>query len=156
MVTINFLHSFSLFCVLFLLNNFKRYCWIHWFSFDWVSESELFIFCVEFILSVMLFFNFKNFIWFYLNFLSLSEFLTVFYCFPDLCKFFTCVLLYLSKHPRTITLIFFSGNSCMSISLGSVTEWLLCSFGDVIFPWFVVIPIPLHRCLHMYRSLHLF
>lgn len=44
-------------------------------------------------------------------------------------------------------------NLYISISLGSITRSLLHSFGDIVFPWFFIIPIVLHRCLQNYRDL---
>lgn len=74
-----------------------------------------------------------------------------FLCFLSLCwisQFFSCIVFlisvsYLSMFSysslimlKTIILNSLSGNLCISISLGAVTESLLCSFYVVVFPWF--------------------
>ena len=66
------------------------------------------------------------------------------YLFVELLNFFMhhspgfaeLSVFYLLSFPKIIILNSFSGNSQISISLGSVTGKLLCSFGGVMFPSF--------------------
>lgn len=54
-----------------------------------------------------------------------------------------------------MTLNYLLDKSQISISLGLVIGKLLCSFGDVTFPWFFISLKFLHCCLHVWRSSHL-
>lgn len=57
---------------------------------------------------------------------------------------------------KTIILNTLSGKSQCSISLGSVTRKLLCSSGDIQFPWFFMFLEVLHCCLCIWRRNYLF
>ena len=59
---------------------------------------------------------------------------------------------------RTTILNYLLDNLWISISLGSGTgnNTKAVSFSGVMFPWFFLIPIALHRCLCIWRSSHLF
>lgn len=47
-------------------------------------------------------------------------------------------------------------NSWISIFLGPVIEVLLYAFDGNMVPWFFIIPITIHKCLHIWRSNHFF
>ena len=79
----------------------------------------------------------------YIVFLTLLNYLSVFYC-SSLGIFGTIIL-------NSIVVICYS-----FISFWLVTGSLLCTFGEVMFPCFFLIPIALCRCLHICRCHHLF
>lgn len=86
-----------------------------------------------------------NFSFCYIVFLILSNSLSVF--------------LYSSLSIFSSILNCLSGNSCISISLVSISGNLLCPFDDVMFSWFFMIPIALckcRKCLHIWRNHHCF
>lgn len=77
---------------------------------------------------------------FYVFYLSVELLILFFCCFPNFVELHICVLYSSLSIFRTIILSCLLGNSCISITLGFVTDGLLCSFGGLMTPWFFMIP----------------
>ena len=139
-------------------------------SFDWIISNDLSlnwlilspfgpICCWSSLLnfsSVTVFFSSDISFIFFCPFVELL--ILFLYCFLDFIKLIICVVALWTSLEQLFKELFHSllGNSCIFTSLVSVTRGFLCSFGGVMFPWMFVISIAYHRCLHIWRSSHLF
>ena len=128
-----------------------------WWIFSPAWSRLLWKLCIELYSSVIVFFNSKNSVQLYFMFsISALNLLAFSYIICLISLNYLSLFSYSSLRIfRTITLNSLSDNSCISISLRSVTGNLLYSFCSVMFPWFFVTPVALHSCLHIWRSSHI-
>ena len=101
-------------------------------------------FSIEFFSSLSVFFSSRIcLVHFYVFYLSVELLILFFCCVPNIVKLFICVLCSSLSIFRTIILNTLLGNSCISISLGIITDGFLYSFRRVMIPWFFMIPCSL-------------
>ena len=107
-----------------------------------VSWSFLYVFVFWILQFAQCILQLHNFclVHFYVFYLSVELLFLFFCCFPNFVELHIRVLYSSLSIFRTIILNCLLGKSCISITLGFVTDGLLCSFGGLMIPWFFMIP----------------